>query len=98
MRLVIVSNDFKCDKEQESCSNDDIMYVDCGMLMEHENGMVHTIYFGGSRTICEKINNPSRDESSCPTSHSKGEETRTKGEFSLDAVASHLMNFLDPLQ
>ena len=60
--------------------------------------MCHTLYLGGRRDIWDKSRKPSREESSYSTSHSKGEEMRTKGEFSLDAVASHLTNFLDPLQ
>ena len=62
MRLVIVSNDYKWDKEQESCSNDDIMYVDGGLHMAHENGTCHAKYLGGRRTICEKRSKPSREE------------------------------------
>ena len=43
MRLVPVSNEFKWDEEQASYSSDDVMYVDGGLHMVHENGMCHTI-------------------------------------------------------
>ena len=51
MRPVPVSNDFEWDEEQTSCLDDDIMYVDGGLHMVHENGMCHTIYLGVRRPI-----------------------------------------------
>ena len=56
MRLVPINDDFKRDEEKASCLDDDIMYVDGGFHMAHDNDMCHTIYLVDRRNICGKSN------------------------------------------